>query len=1428
MTANGGKISPEVEFGTFLRLPHQSRTFSRPADSYIPSSPPSRPTSPPPTAAPSPSVFLHGKPAPVVSKMRQGAPRLGGLGLGGILEAPSPAPPPPLPARRQPLSASPKRASLPPAVPPAPAHSSSSRSASPASSLDARPQTPSIGATRQDAAEDGVIQRPFLSPEMDKPTVREGAFALDRPKVEPVLKSSAATAADNDEEDEGTRHEDNSLESEQREGAAGRNTQIATGLGEDQGAASPEAFPSPAFVEEENGDVFDRFKSVLVEDGDAGTNLSSKEATPTEDEKDSDRTSEDSAGESCFATPETVAASDDVDESIPDLALQHRAVGPAPEEEEIAFDGPTQLAAEEDLRPRQLQPEASDSQQATPHPPQPSTFESELAPAAPAALPSLSESLLARADKSTNSGEMEPSPAVSVATSSYDSREPSIHEFEPDQEAGEGEEAGEEEPAASLIRPHERSTALHGAASNEECISSPVYSQTSTLPEDLSPPYPQGVRHLDDPASQYPSPPSSPATSVQDSEHSQHEDDLPQPDDSSIYSIEQPTKISAHGSEFIEEVPHPPFESGLAHVDSALATVSPPEESQDRHSHESPALERSTTPPAPPIVLAPVFSPSAASPSPSPSPYFDRSAAPTGRRSRFSYQGLGLRMPSSIAPKTAVDRSGSDATSEPEAVPMPTPPSVRPASYRSGSTFTAEEPPTLIEKERAAESPAKPAQFPWIPSPKEEALTGYQDNNSYPSSPSAYAPSSVASSPEITQAYRVPISSPSVAPVVSAFPVTSTIVEALPPLPAVPSTASGPTSRADVSSDVPAPEAPEKVDGKLSPLEVAPTAPNAVEPEAREGDQVGEDATDPNQLSTVGVAVDIGTAVAGALVMGGLAVGQSAWRGLAVGWSAWRGASNQTVIQETQVLEVSNVDTKGEAEEEEKAFKSYARSKDVTEDSEGSKKAESSVLSTEWGEAEFEAPEGFLEEFKRAMAEIGEEDLAANEQAQVDAQLAAYQAASRQHVDAVSSPTMSDSSSLASTRSSSSLTFPSARGPRPRESSAFRSQPETIQEDSADEDERELEDLMAPVWDSPSRASRIASDFPTRHGFAPPPGLTGSPSIGGRPISVISTSSVGSAPGSPTPKAPASPRQPVKLSKTSKGILGFGRSKSTKSVVAPGPKPTSRIVPSPSLPGLAKPPSSVLSKESSTVNDETASQSSSHKTAGRRSSIFNFGGGGAKDAPPVPTIESQIKDTTYISYGRAKPERRVSNASIPAGLYASRDPYLIAPDPSATLPLSSSSPPPPSARRTREGTPSSVTSWSTAGEDVGGAPLGRRKSSLRASSAYEGSDPGGAPLARSTSIIVEGGKKLYRVRFGNAVGGIGLRSVADSEAERAGGDRYGQRWVGVGRGRYGNMVIKTDEESDMVYAEQVAQIKKKWRAFGSEQSRDWAAVRIDK
>lgn len=53
-------------------------------------------------------------------------------------------------------------------------------------------------------------------------------------------------------------------------------------------------------------------------------------------------------------------------------------------------------------------------------------------------------------------------------------------------------------------------------------------------------------------------------------------------------------------------------------------------------------------------------------------------------------------------------------------------------------------------------------------------------------------------------------------------------------------------------------------------------------------------------------------------------------------------------------------------------------------------------------------------------------------------------------------------------------------------------------------------------------------------------------------------------------------------------------------------------------------------------------------------------------------------------------------------------------------------------------------------------------------------------------------KKIYTVRFANATKGIGLRSVAEDEAERAGGEQHAMRWVGVGgrEDRYGNLVIR--------------------------------------
>jgi hypothetical protein len=81
-----------------------------------------------------------------------------------------------------------------------------------------------------------------------------------------------------------------------------------------------------------------------------------------------------------------------------------------------------------------------------------------------------------------------------------------------------------------------------------------------------------------------------------------------------------------------------------------------------------------------------------------------------------------------------------------------------------------------------------------------------------------------------------------------------------------------------------------------------------------------------------------------------------------------------------------------------------------------------------------------------------------------------------------------------------------------------------------------------------------------------------------------------------------------------------------------------------------------------------------------------------------------------------------------------------------------------------------------------------------------------------------------------------LKSVAESEAVRAGGEQHAMRWTGVGRGRvslrtilswhtimthwcpllqYGNMLLQVDASSDNIFAEQAEVIKKKWRTFGS-------------
>ena len=101
--------------------------------------------------------------------------------------------------------------------------------------------------------------------------------------------------------------------------------------------------------------------------------------------------------------------------------------------------------------------------------------------------------------------------------------------------------------------------------------------------------------------------------------------------------------------------------------------------------------------------------------------------------------------------------------------------------------------------------------------------------------------------------------------------------------------------------------------------------------------------------------VDVGVAVAGALVMGGLAVGTSALRGLA-GW-AWRSEPAATAAlaaqAEVPVVRVEPPMQDGTVEEQ-KVPGSIETAASAT----SSERAESSVVSTDWGEMEFDAPDG--------------------------------------------------------------------------------------------------------------------------------------------------------------------------------------------------------------------------------------------------------------------------------------------------------------------------------------------------------------------------------------------------------------------------------------------------------------------------------------
>lgn len=127
--------------------------------------------------------------------MRQGAPRLGGLGLGGVGATSTPSTPP----------RSPSQASMPTSPPGSTSPQKIKRKPSPQTDQDVFQSDPPHRPTPVFALPPAPAlpqrpsgtpnERPFLSPEIVKPTFRREAFALDRPVPDSGLGSQVAPVA---------------------------------------------------------------------------------------------------------------------------------------------------------------------------------------------------------------------------------------------------------------------------------------------------------------------------------------------------------------------------------------------------------------------------------------------------------------------------------------------------------------------------------------------------------------------------------------------------------------------------------------------------------------------------------------------------------------------------------------------------------------------------------------------------------------------------------------------------------------------------------------------------------------------------------------------------------------------------------------------------------------------------------------------------------------------------------------------------------------------------------------------------------------------------------------------------------------------------------------------------------------------------------
>ncbi|KAI5479562.1 UDP-galactose transporter [Pseudohyphozyma bogoriensis] len=437
---------------------------------------------------------------------------------------------------------------------------------------------------------------------------------------------------------------------------------------------------------------------------------------------------------------------------------------------------------------------------------------------------------------------------------------------------------------------------------------------------------------------------------------------------------------------------------------------------------------------------------------------------------------------------------------------------------------------------------------------------------------------------------------------------------------------------------------------------------------------------------------------------------------------------------------------------------------------------ESSIMSTEWGDVHFPAPKGFVEDLKQAMLEVGEEDLAASDEMAAQAQIIAYESAQRVH---------DDESSIISRRSSVYSTGPFPTIPKsPGARSAVNRRREKLSPRGATRITDSLDDIAEMLSNEAQQPrSRMAPSSPSLES----PGqdsvldltqfIDAVPdvrrhSIGPRPVASYFAAEPGQL-GSPT--LAASPT----ITATSTFSSRLEPPNSPALVRTPsGKQPSKRKSgifsfgrtksPKEPTPSFSPEPEPATRQRARSIDSGSSSVSATQSPSARRHSFF-----GGTRPQKMNSIDSEISDHSYVDYGSLR-RRSMSQASD------------IPPVPAIpALPVSQTATP--------------------------------RRSCLRQDSKDRRRDS-------VHSAMMDPDRSVFSVRFGNVPSGLGLRSVAEDEAAKAGGEDFGVKWVGVGRGRYGNLQLKVDEATDETYAEQVAVIKKKWRSFGSG-PRDWSAIK---